>query len=40
MNEPVAVIGASCRMPGAATLDEFWSMLDEGPAAGVAGLLR
>ncbi|MDX2679235.1 polyketide synthase [Streptomyces soliscabiei] len=29
-NEPVAVIGMACRFPGAASVDEFWRLLEEG----------
>jgi phthiocerol/phenolphthiocerol synthesis type-I polyketide synthase C len=29
-DQPVAVIGMSCRLPGAAGLDDFWSLLLEG----------
>ena len=27
---PIAVVGAACRFPGAANLDEFWSLLKSG----------
>ena len=27
---PVAVVGAACRLPGAANEAEFWRLLDEG----------
>jgi len=30
---PVAIIGTACRLPGAANIDEFWSMLCEGRSA-------
>jgi hypothetical protein len=29
-NEPVAIVGMACRLPGAADLEAFWRMLDEG----------
>jgi acyl transferase domain-containing protein/acyl-coenzyme A synthetase/AMP-(fatty) acid ligase/NAD(P)-dependent dehydrogenase (short-subunit alcohol dehydrogenase family)/acyl carrier protein len=29
-DEPIAVVGAACRFPGAANLDEFWRLLQEG----------
>ncbi|ALX44735.1 SDR family oxidoreductase (plasmid) [Burkholderia humptydooensis] len=29
----MAIIGASCRLPGAATLEQFWSMIAEGRVA-------
>lgn len=29
-NEPVAVVGISCRMPSAQNVDEFWNLLIEG----------
>ena len=28
--EPIAVIGLSCRLPGAADPDEFWELLRSG----------
>jgi acyl transferase domain-containing protein/acyl carrier protein len=28
--DAVAIIGASCRLPGAATLEQFWSMIADG----------
>ena len=28
--EPIAVIGMSCRFPGAANLDAYWSLISEG----------
>src|SRR6185503_17473307 len=28
--EPIAVIGMSCRFPGAENIDEFWRMLSDG----------
>ncbi|MET7419836.1 amino acid adenylation domain-containing protein [Dactylosporangium sp. NPDC005555] len=38
----IAVIGAGCRFPGADSLDEFWTLLDEGrePTGPDRGLLR
>jgi acyl transferase domain-containing protein/NADPH:quinone reductase-like Zn-dependent oxidoreductase/acyl carrier protein len=30
MAEPIAVVGAACRFPGAPDLDAFWSLLAEG----------
>jgi phthiocerol/phenolphthiocerol synthesis type-I polyketide synthase C len=30
---PIAIIGASCRLPGAADLDAFWRLIDEGREA-------
>src|SRR5215469_8665852 len=50
--EPVAVVGLSCRLPGAADPDEFWRLLragvdavadvpaDRWPAAGASGYRR
>ncbi|HRK37178.1 MAG TPA: amino acid adenylation domain-containing protein [Burkholderiaceae bacterium] len=32
-DEPVAIIGMAGRFPGAATLEEFWALLDEGREA-------
>lgn len=29
-NEPIAIVGMSCRFPSANTLEEFWSLLKEG----------
>jgi myxalamid-type polyketide synthase MxaB len=29
-NEPVAIVGISCRFPGAGNIDEYWSILKEG----------
>ncbi len=29
-NEPIAIIGMSCRFPGAGNLEEFWKLLAEG----------
>ena len=29
-DEPIAIVGMAGRFPGAATLEEFWSLLDEG----------
>ena len=31
--EPIAIIGASCRFPGATGLDEFWELLRQGRSA-------
>src|SRR5205085_11547474 len=28
--EPIAVVGASCRLPGASDLKSFWCMLEQG----------
>ncbi|MEV8633594.1 type I polyketide synthase [Streptosporangium sp. NPDC051023] len=33
MNQPIAVIGLSCRLPGAATPEKFWRLLAEGRGA-------
>jgi len=30
MNEPIAIVGISCRVPGASGPDEFWSLLRDG----------
>lgn len=32
-DEPIAIVGMAGRFPGAATVDEFWRMLDEGREA-------
>lgn len=29
-NEPIAIIGMSCRLPGADSIEEFWNLLKEG----------
>ncbi|MCX5230779.1 type I polyketide synthase [Streptomyces sp. NBC_00233] len=31
--QPIAVVGVSCRLPGAATPEEFWRLLTEGRSA-------
>lgn len=31
--QPIAIIGASCRFPGATGLDEFWQLLSQGRSA-------
>lgn len=31
--QPIAIIGAACRFPGASGLDEFWQLLREGRSA-------
>ncbi|RBH36354.1 hypothetical protein C3F00_044835, partial [Pseudomonas sp. MWU13-2860] len=31
--EAVAIIGASCRLPGVRTLEQFWSMIADGRVA-------
>ena len=28
--DPIAIVGASCRLPGAATIEDFWSLLIDG----------
>jgi amino acid adenylation domain-containing protein len=33
MTDPVAIIGAGCRFPGAPDLDSFWQLLKEGKCA-------
>ena len=30
MNDPIAIVGISCRVPGASGPDEFWSLLRDG----------
>ncbi len=30
MSEPIAIVGASCRLPAASKLEEFWTLLVEG----------
>ncbi|MFF4322630.1 type I polyketide synthase [Streptomyces sp. NPDC001568] len=32
-SEPIAVVGVSCRLPGAGTPEEFWRLLTEGRSA-------
>ena len=34
-SEPIAVIGMSCRFPGAPDVDSYWKLLREGRAAEV-----
>ena len=29
-NRPIAIVGMSCRLPGAHNLHEFWKLIDEG----------
>ena len=31
--DAVAIIGASCRLPGVSTLEQFWSMIADGRVA-------
>ncbi len=33
LNRPLAIVGMSCRLPGADGLDEFWRMLQSGTSA-------
>ena len=33
MNEPLAIVGMACRLPGADGLDAFWSLVSEGRTA-------
>ena len=33
LNRPLAIVGMSCRLPGADGLDEFWRMLQSGASA-------
>ncbi|PRQ06870.1 type I polyketide synthase [Enhygromyxa salina] len=30
LDEPIAVVGVACRLPGADSVDEFWSLLEAG----------
>ncbi len=31
--EPIAIVGMACRLPGAATLDQYWQLLERGGSA-------
>ncbi len=33
VHEPLAIVGASCRLPGANSLDEYWQLLESGKNA-------
>lgn len=33
LNEPIAIVGMACRLPGADGLDAFWKLISEGGTA-------